>query len=152
MTQYTVDELQAHTKEYVAKIALGATTPSFDLETEVDATYPTEHITRELVDDTLKRFTGAISQIPPAFSACKVNGERAYKRARRGDEVTIRRGSRVPACPTFSFLILSRRNSAPRMRFTASKEVQPYGLSIYNISPSKKFIFMFTRLDRALRL
>ncbi len=85
-----IDELQAHTKEYVAKIALGATTPSFDLETEVDATYPTEHITRELVDDTLKRFTGAISQIPPAFSACKVNGERAYKRARRGDEVTIR--------------------------------------------------------------
>lgn len=85
-----IDELQARTKEYVATIALGATTPSFDLETEIDATYPIAHITRELVEETLKRFVGPISQIPPAFSACKINGERAYKRARRGDEVTIK--------------------------------------------------------------
>lgn len=85
-----IDTLQAHVKEYVATIALGATTPSFDLETEIDATYPTVHITRELVEETLKRFTGAIEQVPPAFSACKVDGQRAYKMARRGEEVVIR--------------------------------------------------------------
>lgn len=85
-----IEQLQAHTKEYVAEIALGATTPSFDLETEVDATYPTAHITRELVEDTLTRFIGKIEQVPPAFSACKVNGERAYKIARRGDDVEIK--------------------------------------------------------------
>ena len=85
-----IDTLQAHVKEYVATIALGATTPSFDLETEIDATYPTVHITRELVEETLKKFTGAIEQVPPAFSACKVDGQRAYKMARRGEEVVIR--------------------------------------------------------------
>ncbi len=63
---------------------LGATTPSFDLETEIDATYPTGHITRTLVEETLKRFTGSIEQIPPAFSAVKVDGKRAYKMARKG--------------------------------------------------------------------
>lgn len=85
-----IDTLQAHVKEYVATIALGATTPSFDLETEIDATYPTSHITRELVEETLKKFTGAIEQVPPAFSACNVDGQRAYKMARRGEEVVIR--------------------------------------------------------------
>ncbi|MCM1093073.1 MAG: tRNA pseudouridine(55) synthase TruB [Lachnospiraceae bacterium] len=85
-----IEQLQAHTKEYVAEIALGATTPSFDLETEVDVTYPTAHITRELVEKTLTRFIGKIEQVPPAFSACKVNGERAYKIARRGDDVEIK--------------------------------------------------------------
>ncbi len=85
-----IDTLQAHVKEYVATVALGATTPSFDLETEIDATYPTSHITRELVEETLKKFTGAIEQVPPAFSACKVDGQRAYKMARRGEEVVIR--------------------------------------------------------------
>ncbi|WP_295732063.1 tRNA pseudouridine(55) synthase TruB [uncultured Muribaculum sp.] len=85
-----IDTLQAGVKEYVATIALGATTPSFDLETEIDATYPTGHITRELVEDVLKRFTGAIEQVPPAFSACKIGGERAYNMARRGEDVVIR--------------------------------------------------------------
>lgn len=85
-----IDELQAHTKEYVATIALGATTPSYDLETEIDATYPTEHITREMVEETLTRFTGAIEQVPPAFSACKVDGKRAYKMARKGHEVELK--------------------------------------------------------------
>lgn len=85
-----IDELQAHTKEYVATIALGATTPSYDLETAIDATYPTEHITREMVEETLCRFTGAIEQIPPAFSACKVDGKRAYKMARKGQEVELK--------------------------------------------------------------
>jgi len=85
-----IDELQAHTKEYVATIALGATTPSFDLETEIDATYPTEHITREMVETVLKKFTGRIEQVPPAFSACKIDGKRAYKMARKGKEVELK--------------------------------------------------------------
>ena len=73
-----IEEFQYHTKEYIATLQLGATTPSFDLEKEIDATYPTEHITRELVEETLKRFVGEIQQVPPAFSACMVNGKRAY--------------------------------------------------------------------------
>ena len=85
-----IDELQAHTKEYVATIALGATTPSFDLETEIDATYPTHHITREMVEEVLKKFTGRIEQVPPAFSACKIDGKRAYKMARKGKEVELK--------------------------------------------------------------
>ena len=85
-----IEEFQYHTKEYVATIQLGATTPSFDLEKEIDATYPTEHITRELVEETLKKFIGSIEQIPPAFSACKVDGKRAYEMARNGDEVALK--------------------------------------------------------------
>ena len=78
------------TKEYVATIQLGATTPSYDLEHEIDATYPTEHITRELVEETLKTFIGEIQQVPPAFSACMVNGKRAYDLARKGEEVELK--------------------------------------------------------------
>ena len=85
-----IDELQAGVKEYIATIALGATTPSFDLETEIDATYPTEHITRELVEEVLTRFHGRIEQVPPAFSACKVDGRRAYDLARKGREVELK--------------------------------------------------------------
>lgn len=86
-----IDELQAHVKEYVAEMALGATTPSFDLETEIDATYPTEHITREMVEQVLKeQFVGSIQQVPPAFSACKVDGHRAYKMARKGKTVELK--------------------------------------------------------------
>lgn len=85
-----IDQLQAHTKEYIAEIQLGATTPSYDLEKEIDATYPTEHITLELVQETLKRFVGRIEQIPPAFSACKVNGKRAYDLARKGKDVELK--------------------------------------------------------------
>jgi tRNA pseudouridine synthase B len=85
-----IDELQAHTKEYVATLRLGATTPSFDMEKPVDAEYPTEHITKELVEETLKRFVGTIEQVPPAFSACKVDGNRAYDLARKGQEVNLK--------------------------------------------------------------
>lgn len=85
-----IDELQAHVKEYIATIALGATTPSFDLETEIDATFPTEHISRELVEEVLTQFTGEIQQVPPAFSACKIDGKRAYKMARKGHEVELK--------------------------------------------------------------
>lgn len=85
-----IDELQAGVKEYIATIALGATTPSFDLETEVDATYPTEHITEELVREALGRFIGRIEQIPPEYSACKVDGKRAYALARKGKKVELK--------------------------------------------------------------
>lgn len=85
-----INELQAHTKEYVATMQFGATTPSYDLEKEIDATYPTEHITRELVDSVLPRFMGRIEQVPPAFSACKVDGKRAYELARKGKEVNLK--------------------------------------------------------------
>lgn len=85
-----IDELQAGVKEYVATIALGATTPSFDLETQIDATYPTEHITRELVEQILTTFQGRIEQIPPSYSACKVDGKRAYELARKGKEVELK--------------------------------------------------------------
>ena len=85
-----IEEFQYHTKEYVATLQLGATTPSYDLEKEIDATYPTEHITRELVEETLKRFIGSIEQIPPAFSACKIDGKRAYDLARKGEDVELK--------------------------------------------------------------
>ena len=85
-----IEELQAHTKEYVATLRLGATTPSFDLEKPVDAEYPTEHITREMVEEVLARFVGIIEQVPPVFSACKVNGNRAYDLARKGEEVELK--------------------------------------------------------------
>lgn len=85
-----IEELQYQTKEYVATLRLGATTPSFDLEQEIDAEYPTEHITREMVEDTLKTFLGEIQQIPPVYSAVKVNGKRAYDYARKGNEVELK--------------------------------------------------------------
>lgn len=85
-----IDELQAGIKEYIATIALGATTPSFDLETEIDATYPTEHITEDLVLSVLKQFHGQIEQIPPAFSAVKIGGQRAYDLARKGRQVELK--------------------------------------------------------------
>lgn len=84
-----IDELQAGVKEYIAEIRLGATTPSFDLETPVDAVFPTEHITRESAEAALKRFIGKIEQVPPSYSACKVDGHRAYKMARNGEEVEL---------------------------------------------------------------
>jgi len=85
-----IDELQSHTKEYTATLQLGATTASFDMEHEVDATFPTAHITRELIEDTLQKFVGMIQQVPPAYSACKVNGDRAYKLMRGGMEVPLK--------------------------------------------------------------
>lgn len=85
-----IDELQAHVKEYVATLQLGATTPSFDLETPVDRTFPTSHISEDTIREVLQRFVGRIEQVPPAYSACKVDGKRAYDLARKGREVQIR--------------------------------------------------------------
>ena len=84
-------ELQARVKEYIADLRLGATTPSYDLETEVDATYEWQHIDRDLIDRVLQeQFTGSIEQVPPSFSACKIDGKPAYKLARKGQDVEIR--------------------------------------------------------------
>ncbi|MDE6547983.1 MAG: tRNA pseudouridine(55) synthase TruB [Muribaculaceae bacterium] len=85
-----IERLQNGTKEYIATIRLGATTPSFDLETEIDAEYPYEHITEDMVKGVLPRFTGHIMQVPPVYSAVKVEGKRAYKYARKGKEVELK--------------------------------------------------------------
>jgi tRNA pseudouridine55 synthase len=85
-----IEELQYGIKEYIATLQLGATTPSFDLEHPIDQTYPTEHITRELVDETIKRFVGEIWQVPPVYSAVKIDGKRAFDYARKGQEVEIK--------------------------------------------------------------
>lgn len=85
-----IEQLQYDVKEYVATLQLGATTPSYDLEKEIDATYPTEHITRELIDATLPHFLGEQWQVPPMFSAVQVNGKRAYDLARKGEVVELK--------------------------------------------------------------
>ena len=86
-----VEALQAEEKEYVAELMLGATTPSGDMEHEVDNTYPTEHITREMVEEALKSLTGEREQLPPLYSAKKVQGVRAYEFARAGEEVELKK-------------------------------------------------------------
>ena len=85
-----IESLQYDVKEYVATMQLGATTPSYDMEKEVDATYPTEHITRALVDETIPQFLGEQWQVPPMFSAVQINGKRAYELARKGQEVELK--------------------------------------------------------------
>lgn len=85
-----IEELQSGEKEYIATIELGSTTPSFDLETEVDAYYPVDHIDENMIKETLKSFEGRIMQVPPVFSAVKVDGKRAYKYARNGKELELK--------------------------------------------------------------
>jgi len=85
-----IEEFQYQTKEYIATLELGATTASFDLEHPVDQRMEFSHVTRESVEETLKKFIGRIEQIPPSFSACKVDGRRAYKMARNGEEVILK--------------------------------------------------------------
>lgn len=84
-----ITEIQAQTKEYTGTITVGATTPSYDLETEIDATFPIEHITEELILKTTEQFLGEIDQKPPVFSAIKKDGKRLYEHARAGEEVEI---------------------------------------------------------------
>ena len=86
-----VEKLQAEQKEYVAELQLGATTPSGDMEHEIDQTYPTEHITREKVEEALKALCGEREQLPPLYSAKKVQGVRAYEFARAGEEVELKK-------------------------------------------------------------
>jgi len=85
-----IDQLQYDVKEYIATLQLGATTPSYDLEKEIDTTYPTAHITRELIDETIPQFIGEQWQVPPIFSAVQINGKRAYEFARKGEEVELK--------------------------------------------------------------
>ncbi len=85
-----IDQLQYDVKEYVATLQLGATTPSFDLEKEIDQTYPTEHITRALINEVIPQFIGEQWQVPPIFSAVQINGKRAYEFARKGQEVELK--------------------------------------------------------------
>lgn len=85
-----IETLQYDVKEYIATLQLGATTPSYDMEKEVDATYPTEHITRALIDETIPHFVGEQWQVPPMFSAVQINGKRAYDLARKGEQVELK--------------------------------------------------------------
>jgi tRNA pseudouridine55 synthase len=85
-----IEELQAGEKEYIATLKLGATTPSFDLETKEDATFDTGHITEELFRETVQKFIGTIEQVPPEYSAVKVEGQRAYDLARKGKSVELK--------------------------------------------------------------
>ena len=85
-----IERLQLDTKEYTATLQLGVTTPSYDMEHEVNQTYPTEHITEALIRSVLADFVGEIEQVPPSYSACKIGGERAYKLKRKGEDVTLK--------------------------------------------------------------
>ncbi len=85
-----IDQLQAGTKEYVATLRLGCTTPSFDAEHPIDAICPTSHITQVAVEEALSRFRGSIWQVPPVYSACKVEGRRAFDYIRQGEDVELK--------------------------------------------------------------
>lgn len=85
-----IEKLQDGDKEYVARLKLGATTPSFDMETEEDAVYPYEHITQEMIEECIRQFTGRIEQVPPVYSAVKIGGKRSYKIARKGRGTTVK--------------------------------------------------------------
>ena len=84
-----IESLQLHEKEYTATLQLGATTASFDMEHDVDNTYPTAHINEELIRKVISGFVGDIMQVPPAYSACKIGGDRAYKLKRSGQDVQL---------------------------------------------------------------
>jgi tRNA pseudouridine55 synthase len=109
-----ISEIQEQSKIYTGEITFGGTTPSYDLETEIDARYETSHITKELIQNTVLNFTGEIDQKPPIFSALKKDGERLYKKARRGESIEIEarkvivQSFRVPTIkmPKISFEII----------------------------------------------
>jgi len=85
-----IEEFQYQTKEYIATLELGATTPSYDLEKEIDNRFDFSHVTEKMVEEKIATFVGRIEQIPPSFSACKVDGKRAYDMARKGQEVILK--------------------------------------------------------------
>ena len=84
-----IPTLQYHSKEYTATLQFGATTPSYDMEHPVNETFPTEHITKEIILEVLEQFKGDIMQVPPTYSAVKKNGDRAYELRRRGEDVKL---------------------------------------------------------------
>ena len=87
----TIETYQAESKEYTGRLRLGETTPSYDLETEVDKNWPIDHITPELIEDASQHFTGKIEQSPPIFSAVKQDGVRLYEMARKGEKVEVKK-------------------------------------------------------------
>ena len=112
-----IDQIQAKEKEYVATIRLGATTPSYDLETAENETFPTDHITPELLKITLESFIGENDQIPPLFSAVKIEGKRAYEHARKGSDMVL-----APKKITISELeLLSFSKEEIKLRVVCSK-------------------------------
>ncbi|WP_028888388.1 tRNA pseudouridine(55) synthase TruB [Tenacibaculum ovolyticum] len=103
-----IDTYQGQIKEYTGTITLGGTTPSYDLETEVNETFSTTHITEELIHETTKQFTGVIQQKPPIFSAIKKEGKRLYELARKGETTEIK--SREVTIPIFEITNINANN------------------------------------------
>lgn len=103
-----IDTFQAQIKEYTGTLVLGSTTPSYDLETEINETFPTEHITPKLIEETTKQFMGDIQQYPPIFSAIKKEGKRLYEFARAGEDVEI--NSRRISIETFEITAINSLN------------------------------------------
>ena len=114
-----INTFQGQIKEYTGSIVLGSTTPSYDLETEIDQTYPTKHITEALIHDTTKQFTGTIEQIPPVFSAVKKDGKRLYEFAREGKEVEVK--SRQVEIETFNITNVDLENLKCDFKVVCSK-------------------------------
>jgi len=112
-----IDAFQAQTKEYTGTIVLGSTTPSYDLETEINATFSTSHVTKTLIHETTKQFVGVIEQFPPIFSAIKKDGKRLYEFARSGEEVEIK--PRIVNISTFE--ITNIKESKLEFRVVCSK-------------------------------
>lgn len=112
-----IENFQSQVKEYIATLQLGATTPSYDLETEIDETFPTSHITMELIQESLKGFIGEIKQRPPDYSAVKVNGKRAYEYARKGEEIEIKEKTLV----IDEIEVLHFENNVLKIRVVCSK-------------------------------
>lgn len=112
-----IEELQNGSKEYIAELRIGATTPSFDLETEIDATMPWEHIQREDIEAVLPRFRGKLMQVPPIYSAVKIDGKRAYKFARKGEEVELK----AKPLEISELELLDFENDIIRLRVVCSK-------------------------------
>ncbi len=121
-----LEALQNLPKIYTGTITLGASTPSFDPETEIDATYPVEHITEELIEKTRRQFLGAIQQIPPIFSAIKVDGQPLYKKARKGEKVEIK------PRPVHIFKFDIRRIAIPELDFVVECSKGTYIRSLAN--------------------
>lgn len=112
-----IEELQNGSKEYIAELRIGATTPSFDLETEIDSTMPWEHIRKEDIEAVLPRFRGKLMQVPPIYSAVKIDGKRAYKFARKGEEVELK----AKPLEISELELLDFENDIIRLRVVCSK-------------------------------
>ena len=115
----TINELQGQVKEYTGTITLGGTTPSYDLETEIDQTFPTDHVSSELIHKATAQFIGKIDQFPPVFSALKKEGKRLYEYARKGEEVAI--SSRQIEISEFEITAIDLDNLKVDFRVVCSK-------------------------------